>query len=243
MELSSLEDLLVEELKDLYSAEKQLTKALPKMAKGANHEELKQAIQEHLTQTEEHVRRLEQCFEQLGQAPKAKKCQAMEGLIEEGAELLKQDADDDVKDAGIIAAAQKVEHYEIAGYGTVRAYAELLGHEDVVQLLQQTLDEEKETNEKLNDLAMSTINVEASSEEGEFGEEGEMAGAGGSSSSRWAAGEREGSQGQSRRTSGGQSGSRSSSSSRGGQSSRSSSGSSRSRSSSGGTKGSRSGRR
>jgi len=227
MELSSLQDLLVEELKDLYSAEKQLTKALPKMAKAASNEELRQGFEEHLTQTEEHVRRLEQCFEHLGEPAKAKKCKAMEGLIEEGSEMIKQDAEDDVKDAGLIAAAQKVEHYEIASYGTVRAYAEILGHDECVQLLQQTLDEEKETDQKLTDLAMSSINIEASEGEESEGEEEETAGAGGRSSSRWASNQGQGTQGQTRRTPGGQGGSRSSSS--GGQS--------RSRSSSGGSRG------
>jgi ferritin-like metal-binding protein YciE len=160
MQLSSLEDLFVEELKDLYSAETQLTKALPKMAKAATSKELKAGFEKHLKQTEGHVNRLEKIFDELGVSPKGKKCKAMEGLIEEGAELIEEDADEDVKDAALIAAAQRVEHYEIAGYGCVRTYATLMGNDKVAKLLQQTLNEEGDTDKALTKLA-ERINVEA----------------------------------------------------------------------------------
>ncbi|MBV9009451.1 MAG: ferritin-like domain-containing protein [Verrucomicrobia bacterium] len=161
MKLDSLEPLFVEELRDIYNAENQLTKALPKMAKAASSEELKSAFQEHLEQTKEHMERLEEIFEELGKKPTGKTCKAMKGLIEEGSEMMQEDGEDSVIDAAIIAAAQKIEHYEIASYGTVRAWAEQLGKDDAVDLLQQTLDEESETNEKLTELAESSINVEA----------------------------------------------------------------------------------
>jgi ferritin-like metal-binding protein YciE len=161
MKLDSLEPLFVEELKDIYNAENQLIKALPKMAKAASSEELKRAFQEHLEKTREHVERLEEIFEELGKPAKGKTCKAMKGLIEEGSEMMEEDGEDSVLDAAIIAAAQKVEHYEIASYGTVRAWAEQLGNENAVDLLQQTLDEESEANEKLTELAESSINVEA----------------------------------------------------------------------------------
>ena len=161
MKLKSLRDLYVHELKDIYSAEKQLTKALPKMAKAASHEELTAGFEEHLTQTEEHIERLETILEALGESTRGDKCKAMEGLIAEGQDLMEEDATPDVMDAALIAAAQKVEHYEIASYGTVRTWAEMLGEEEAVNLLQQTLDEEIETDEKLTELAESTINVEA----------------------------------------------------------------------------------
>jgi len=156
-----LEELFVHELKDLLSAEKQLTKALPKMAKGASSEALRGAFQEHLEQTKTHVERLEQIFKLLDKAPRAEHCKAMEGLIEEGADLLEEEGEDAVKDAALIGAAQRVEHYEIAAYGTTRTLAELLGHDKAVKLLQKTLDEEKETDEKLTELATSEVNVEA----------------------------------------------------------------------------------
>jgi len=162
MKLDSLEDLVVHELKDLLSAEKQLTKALPKMAKGASSEALREAFKEHLEQTKTHVDRLEQVFKLLDKAPRAEHCKAMEGLIEEGADLLEEEGEDAVKDAALIGAAQRVEHYEIAAYGTTRTLAELLGLDKAVKLLQQTLDEEKETDEKLTELATSEVNVEAS---------------------------------------------------------------------------------
>lgn len=169
--IKTLENLFVEELKDLYSAETQLVKALPFMAKSAEHEELKTAFQEHLEQTKEHVSRLEQIFESLDESPKGKKCKAMEGLIAEAKELLDEEVDPSVLDAGIIIAAQKVEHYEIAGYGSARTFANLLGNEEAEQLLQQTLDEETETDERLTELAESVINVEASEAAGESSDE------------------------------------------------------------------------
>ncbi|MDQ2817819.1 MAG: ferritin-like domain-containing protein [Candidatus Eremiobacteraeota bacterium] len=161
MKLASLQDLYVDELKDLYNAEKQLLKALPKMAKAASSSELRTAFQEHLEQTKEHVTRLEQIFEELGASARGKKCKGMEGLIEEGQEMMAEDAEDAVKDAALISAAQRVEHYEIAGYGCVRAFAETLGFDDAVELLQQTLDEESQANEKLTEIA-ETVNEEAS---------------------------------------------------------------------------------
>ena len=161
MKLNTLETLYVEELRDLYNAENQLLKALPKMAKTASSPELKQAFEEHLDQTQEHVDRLEEIFDKLGQSPKGKKCKAMEGLIEEGSEILEEEGENSVIDAGIIAAAQKVEHYEIASYGTVRAFANMLGEEDAAELLQQTLDEEGETDKRLTELAEEIVNVEA----------------------------------------------------------------------------------
>lgn len=167
MKLESLDSLLVHELKDLLSAEKQLTKALPKMAKGANSELLRAAIEEHLEQTKGQVDRLEKVFGLLDKAPRAEHCKAMEGLIEEGSDLLKEEGDPAVKDAALIGAAQKVEHYEISGYGTARTLAELLGLNEVVELLQQTLDEEKETDDKLTELAMSEINPQAQAADGE----------------------------------------------------------------------------
>jgi len=147
MKLDTLESLLVKELKDLLSAEKQLVKALPKMAKGAAGEALRQAIEEHLEQTKGQVERLEKVFSIVGKAARAEHCKAMEGLIEEGAELLEEDGDPAVKDAALIGAAQKVEHYEISGYGTARTPAELLGLDQAVKLLQETLDEEKNRRE------------------------------------------------------------------------------------------------
>jgi ferritin-like metal-binding protein YciE len=161
MKLETLDELFLHELKDLLSAEKQLVKALPKMAKGASSDALRAAFEEHLEQTKGHVDRLEKVFKTLDKAPRAEHCKGMEGLIEEGAELLEEEGVDAVKDAALIGAAQRVEHYEIAGYGTARSLAELLGNEEAMSLLQETLDEEKETDEKLTELAMSEINVEA----------------------------------------------------------------------------------
>jgi ferritin-like metal-binding protein YciE len=161
MKLDTLENLYISELRDLYSAENQLLKALPKMAKGASSNELREAFEEHLEQTRSHVERLEQIFEQLDENPKGKTCHAMKGLIEEGSEILKEDGEDSVLDAGIIVAAQKVEHYEIASYGSVRTFANLLNQEEAARLLQSTLDEESETNEILNGLAESIVNPEA----------------------------------------------------------------------------------
>ena len=156
-----LRELYIDELKDLYNAESQLLKALPKMAKAASSGELRQGFEEHLEQTKGQVQRLEQIFQKLGESPKGKKCRGMEGLIEEGSEVMEQDFDGAVKDAALIGAAQRVEHYEIAGYGTVRSIAETLGEDDHVSLLEETLEEEKETDEKLTHLA-EQINKEAS---------------------------------------------------------------------------------
>jgi ferritin-like metal-binding protein YciE len=161
MKLGSLHDLYVEELRDLYNAENQILKALPKMAKAACHPELKQAFEEHLEQTQGQVERLDKIFKKLDARAKGKKCKAMEGLLEEGKELMEQDADEDVLDAALIAAAQKVEHYEIAAYGCARTYARLLGEDEAAELLQQTLDEEGETDKRLTQLAESVVNVEA----------------------------------------------------------------------------------
>src|SRR5213595_1141984 len=161
MNLDTLEKLYISELRDLYSAENQLLKALPKMAKGASSPELKDAFEKHLEQTKGHIERLEQLFEQLDESPKGKTCHGMKGLIEEGSEILQEDGEDSVLDAGIIVAAQKVEHYEIAGYGSVRTFAQLLGKDKSAELLQQTLDEESEANELLNKLAEDIVNPEA----------------------------------------------------------------------------------
>src|SRR5438270_8675601 len=169
---NSLRELYVDELRDLYNAETQLTKALPKMAKASSSSELRQAFEEHLRQTSEQVSRLEQIFEMLDEKPTGKKCLGMEGLVKEGAETMKEDYEDSVMDAAIIGAAQRVEHYEIAGYGTVREFAELLGENEHVSLLEQTLNEEKETDEKLTQLAEG-INSEAQSGEEEESEQEE----------------------------------------------------------------------
>lgn len=167
MKENTLKDLYIDELRDLYSAETQLVKALPKMVNGATSEELRAAFEEHLEQTQEHVARLEQVFESLGTSPKGKKCKGMEGLIEEAAELLDEDFADEVLDAGLIAAAQRVEHYEIAVYGCVCTYARLLNRDQDHDLLGQTLEEEKETDETLTEIAESTINIEAAEESAE----------------------------------------------------------------------------
>src|SRR6184192_4589062 len=161
MQLETLKDLYIHELKDLHSAEKQLTRALPKMAKAATNEQLAKGFKEHLEQTEEHVNRLEQILESLDQSTRGRKCKGMEGLIEEGSEMIEEDAEDEVRDAGLIAAAQRVEHYEIASYGCARTYAELLGDRHGVHLLQTTLTEESDTDKKLTKLAKSVINVAA----------------------------------------------------------------------------------
>jgi ferritin-like metal-binding protein YciE len=160
MEMESLKELFVDELKDLYSAENQILKALPKMIKKATSPELKRGFEKHLKETEVHVERLEKIFQQLEESPRGKKCKGMEGIIEDGKELMEEDAEPEVMDAGLIGAAQHVEHYEIAGYGCVRTYAELLGQTKIAALLQKTLDEEKATDEKLTQLA-GNINVEA----------------------------------------------------------------------------------
>jgi ferritin-like metal-binding protein YciE len=161
MKMKTMEDLFVHELKDLYSAEKQILKALPKMAKAASDEQLKMAFEDHMTETEKQVERLDQIFEELGISGRGHKCKAMEGLLEEGKEILEMDADPEVLDAAMIAAAQRVEHYEIAGYGCARTYAEQLGHADAAELLQASLDEEGNTDKRLTDLAMQRINQAA----------------------------------------------------------------------------------
>ena len=161
MEMETLKDLYVEELKDLYSAENQMIKALPKMIKAASHEELKQAFSRHLQESEIHAQRLEEVCDELGVSPKGKKCVGMEGLLKEGSELIKEKPEPDVLDAGLIAAAQHVEHYEMAGYGCVRTYARQLGYENQAQLLQTTLDEEGDTDKLLTEIAESSINIEA----------------------------------------------------------------------------------
>lgn len=160
MAQKSLRGLYVGELKDLYSAETQLTKALPKMAKASSNTELRQTFEEHLRQTSEHVSRLERIFEMLEDKPTGKKCVGMEGLMKEGAEVMKEDYEGAVMDAGIIGAAQRVEHYEIAAYGTAREFAQLLGEDEHVSLLAQTLEEEKQTDQKLTELA-EQINPQA----------------------------------------------------------------------------------
>jgi ferritin-like metal-binding protein YciE len=153
MPTQGLKELYIDELKDLYSAETQLVKALPKLAKAAASDQLRQGFEEHLEQTKGHVQRLEKIFDSLDESPKGKKCKGMEGLIEEGSEAAEEDYEGNVLDAALIGAAQRVEHYEIAGYGTVRSLAEQLGETEHVSLLEETLEEEKETDEKLTELA------------------------------------------------------------------------------------------
>jgi ferritin-like metal-binding protein YciE len=157
--ITNLRDVYVEQLKDLYSAEQQLIKALPKMAKAATAPDLAQGFEEHLEQTKGHANRLEEIFKKLEEKPTGKKCKAMEGLIKEGGEAIEEDASDTARDALLIAAAQRVEHYEIAGYGTVKAFANVLGETEAAELLGETLEEEKATDEKLTEAA-GTINAE-----------------------------------------------------------------------------------
>jgi ferritin-like metal-binding protein YciE len=157
---------MVHELKDLYSAERQLVRALPRMSKNANSDQLRTAIDEHLAETEEQVTRIETILESFGEKAGRKKCEGMEGLIEESKSFLEEDADPDVLDAGIIVAAQKVEHYEIAAYGAVCEYARIMGHTDALKLLQQTLEEEKKADERLNSLAEGGINALAERDNG-----------------------------------------------------------------------------
>jgi ferritin-like metal-binding protein YciE len=163
--LNSLDDLLVHELQDIYHAEGQILKALPKMAKAATHPELQGAFEEHLEQTEGQVERLDQAFKLLGVPAKGRKCEGMAGLIEEGKKMMEEDAEPSVMDAALIAAAQKIEHYEIASYGCVCTYAEMLGYDQVHDLLGQNLEEEELTDEKLTALAESVINIEAEESE------------------------------------------------------------------------------
>ena len=174
--LDSLNALLEEELKDIYSAEKQLVKALPKMARAASSEQLRSALTEHLEVTKRQVNRLEDVFEALGKSAKAKTCKAMQGLVEEANEILEEEGEDAVLDAGIIAAAQKVEHYEMASYGTVRTWARLCGQNEAAELLQETLDEEGEADKQLTALAESFVNPEAESGDGGTSTRGKTSG-------------------------------------------------------------------
>ena len=166
MEMESLRDLYLEELKDVYNAEKQILKALPRMARNATHDELRSAFEDHIAVTQEQVRRLETIFGDLGKPARGKKCHGMEGLLMEGKEMMEEDMEPEVLDAALISAAQRVEHYEIAAYGTLRTYARQLGLENHAELLQQTLDEEGETDKLLSQLAESSINIDAASTEG-----------------------------------------------------------------------------
>jgi ferritin-like metal-binding protein YciE len=178
--LETLQELLVHELQDLYNAENQLIKALPKMAKRASSSDLREAFQEHLGQTEMQAQRIERALSLLDAPVKGRNCDGMQGIIEEGKKLMEEDASEDVMDAGLIASAQKVEHYEIAAYGSVKAWAELLGQDEITALMEETLEEEEATDRKLSDLAETMINAEAAmgngdksgNEENEEGEEG-----------------------------------------------------------------------
>ena len=160
MKLETLRDLFVEQLQDLYSAETQIVAALPKMAKAASSPQLKSAFESHLAETKEHVQRLEQAFSMMDETAEGQTCQGMKGLLKEGSEMMSEDAEPEVMDAGLIAAAQRVEHYEMAGYGTVRTYAELLGENKILSLLEATLKEEKNADAKLSKIAAS-INVQS----------------------------------------------------------------------------------
>jgi ferritin-like metal-binding protein YciE len=160
MKLENLQQLFVKELRDLYDAENQITDALPKLIDAANHPELKHALQEHLSVTKQQISRLDTIFHTLGEKPTGETCKGMKGVIKEGDEIVSAGGDPSTVDAGIISAAQRVEHYEMAGYGTVRTYAKLLGHQQMASLLQQTLDEEEEADKKLSEIA-NTVNVEA----------------------------------------------------------------------------------
>lgn len=153
MSKESLKELYIDELRDLYNAETQLVKALPKLAKASSNDELREAFESHLRETTEHVSRLEQIFEMLEEKPTGKKCMGMEGLVKEGAETMKEDYEEEIMDSALIGAAQRVEHYEMAGYGTVKALAEALGEDEHVSLLEQTLEEEKAADEKLTEIA------------------------------------------------------------------------------------------
>jgi ferritin-like metal-binding protein YciE len=161
LELNSMEDLLFNQLEDLYDAEHRIVKALPDMVEGAATPALKQAFNMHLNQTRQHVERLDQIFQQLGRSPESETCEAMKGLLQEGKEMLDANGDPEVKDAALIAAAQRVEHYEMAGYGTARTFAQRLGWDEAARLLQSTLEEEKAADEKLTEIAESQVNVQA----------------------------------------------------------------------------------
>jgi len=177
--LETLQELLVHELQDLYNAENQMMKALPKMARRAASSELRNAFEEHLGQTEMHAQRLERALALLDAPVRGRHCDGMQGIIEEGKKLMEEDASEGVMDAGLIAAAPKVEHYEIASYGSVKAWADLLGHEEITALLEETLSEEESTDRRLSELAESAVNAEAamtdseSSDEDDTGEEEE----------------------------------------------------------------------
>ena len=160
MQESSLKELYLKELRDIYDAEKQITKALPKMAKAASSTQLRQGFEMHLDQTKNHITRLEKIFETLDESPKGESCDGMEGLIEEGSQVMDEDLEPDAIDAGLISAAQRVEHYEMAAYGSLRTWANILGEKQAVSLLQETLDEEKETDQKLTQMA-EKVNVKA----------------------------------------------------------------------------------
>ena len=161
MELKTLNDLLIHQLKDLYGAEQQLLKAMPKMLQEATSTQLKDAFTQHMTETQNQVSRLEKVFQSLGLEPEAEKCKAMEGLLKEAEDVIAHDADKEVMDAGLIASAQRVEHYEIAGYGTACTYAKYLGHTEAYELLKETLSEEKQTDEKLSMIAETSVNTKA----------------------------------------------------------------------------------
>ena len=161
MELNTLRDLYIHELKDLYSAEKQIIKALPKMVKAASNKQLSAAFAQHLEQTKKQAERLEEILASHNETTRGPKCEGMEGVLKEGDEMMMEDGEDEVRDAGLIAAAQRVEHYEIAGYGCAKTYAQLLGHKDDVKILQQSLDEEGATDKKLTKIAKAVINIKA----------------------------------------------------------------------------------
>jgi ferritin-like metal-binding protein YciE len=167
MSLDSLQSLFLEELKDIYHAEKQLVQALPRLAKSVSSPELKEAITSHLEETKGHVERIEQIFQDLGHAARGKRCKGMEGLLEEGKEIMEEEGQDAVIDAALIAGAQRVEHYEIAAYGCLRTYAQLLGYDKAARLLSETLSEEEAADEKLNAIAESKVNAQAAAAGGE----------------------------------------------------------------------------
>jgi len=161
MAINTLEDLFLTQIKDLYDAEKQLVKALPKMAQASSSERLREAFSEHLAQTRGHVERLERIFAELGQRPGGQTCEAMQGLVEEGEEIVDEVGESPLRDAGLIAAGNRVEHYEVAGYGTARTFADMLGHRQAAALLEQTLQEEKKADEKLTRIGEEMVNQEA----------------------------------------------------------------------------------
>jgi ferritin-like metal-binding protein YciE len=171
MEMNDLQDLLVDNLKDLYSAETQMLKALPKVAKKVENEQLREALTMHVRETEEQAKRLEQILRNLGEKPGGKKCHGMEGLLEENKEMMSEDAEPEVLDAGLIVGCQKAEHYEIAGYGSAVTFAKLLGNDEAARLLAQSLDEEERTDKKLTEIAESTINIQAAQGNGANGGE------------------------------------------------------------------------